>query len=371
MRGHCLRGHRFGRRPLSSSGFASPCLPRSGTAATSNRRPAPPIEGRPPPIDGSDVQSTRSKASGGRLLLPSASGTARESLAIVHDGGERGDRVSSVRRCKWGERRLTLSVRGAAGHCGQPKMPPGIGKLTALHTLGVVNVRASGSKAILEDLKELTQLWKLGVSGINKNNSMNFLDAISNLGHLESLRLDKDSQDCLEGSTLPLEKLRSLELHGLGEKLPAWSKKLEKITKIDLEMNKIVKQSEQDEELEHVINFLGTLPELCILRFDDEKLIVRGNKNDRELESYKNVKIFQISCNSSSKLQVTFGSSTMKKLEQRKVVCSSASEYQFDGLKNLPELKEVCLKGPNANMQKEDVQSQLNNYPSRPVLKLE
>ena len=54
---------------------------------------------------------------------------------------------------------------------GGVKVRAEIGKLSALHTLGVVNVNAScGTKAIFKALKKLTQLRKLGVSGINKGN---------------------------------------------------------------------------------------------------------------------------------------------------------------------------------------------------------
>ncbi|CAD6254082.1 unnamed protein product [Miscanthus lutarioriparius] len=48
------------------------------------------------------------------------------------------------------------------------EVPRGIGNLTMLHTLGVVDVAASGSKTFVKDLKKLTQLRKLGVCGINK-----------------------------------------------------------------------------------------------------------------------------------------------------------------------------------------------------------
>jgi hypothetical protein len=76
------------------------------------------------------------------------------------------------------------------------EVPVGIGSLTVLHTLGVVNVSIPNGKAILKELKNLTQLRKLGVSGINRRNIKDLCYFISGHGYLESLsvRLDKDKQ---------------------------------------------------------------------------------------------------------------------------------------------------------------------------------
>uniref|UniRef100_A0A0E0MH45 NB-ARC domain-containing protein n=1 Tax=Oryza punctata TaxID=4537 RepID=A0A0E0MH45_ORYPU len=85
-------------------------------------------------------------------------------------------------------------------HAGDPysglEVPRGIEELTALHTLGVVNVGVAGGKAILKALKNLTQLRKLGVSGINWKNIQELCSAVSCHRYLESLsvRLDKDEQ---------------------------------------------------------------------------------------------------------------------------------------------------------------------------------
>ncbi|PNT63870.1 hypothetical protein BRADI_4g21939v3 [Brachypodium distachyon] len=146
------------------------------------------------------------------------------------------------------------------------EVPGGIGKLTALHTLGVVNVSASGGKAILKELKMLTQLRKLGVSGINRKNGDEFCSAISSHGHLESLSvwLDKDSENCFDGISLPLKNVQSLKLYGLVDKLPRGilqysqdALKEVKLTKLELEMDKLSKYD---------IAMLGALPKLCILR---------------------------------------------------------------------------------------------------------
>lgn len=61
----------------------------------------------------------------------------------------------------------------------------------------------------------------------------------------------------------------------------------------------------------------------------------------------------------------------MKKLEQLKVDCSSGSSLL--GLKHLPELKEVLLKGSSDEALKADLIAVLENHPEqkKPVVKLE
>lgn len=263
------------------------------------------------------------------------------------------------------------------------KMPPGIQKLTALHTLGVVNVSASGTKAILE-LKKITQLCKLGVSGINKGNSKMFFSEISDLVHLESLSvcLDKNSEDCLDDISLPsksLQSLRSLKLHGLRGKLPEWREVFTKLTKIDLEMT-TVKETDSSEEKknisiaeEGVMRFLGKLPELYILRirvkdFEKGKLNVNVITNGNEDNCFENVKILEIACGSTKTATINFGKKALKNLEHLKVDCCID---KFDALEHLRELKEVCVRGSNDGVLKEDLQNQLNKHKNRPALRLE
>ncbi|CAM0947436.1 unnamed protein product [Alopecurus aequalis] len=102
------------------------------------------------------------------------------------------------------------------------KVPRGLGKIKALHTLGVINVGASRGKGVMKQLEKLTQLHKLGVSGITRRNSRRFFSVISGHGHLASLsvRLKKGNKHCLDDISLPWEKLESLKLYGFGNKLP-------------------------------------------------------------------------------------------------------------------------------------------------------
>lgn len=190
--------------------------------------------------------------------------------------------------------------------------------------------------------------------GINKKNSKDFFSAINDHVHLESLsvRLSKNNnqgccfkkdnnQGCLDDMiSLPCKNLKSLKLHGLEESLPKWgSNQLSKLAKLDLELDTLTGID---------VKFLGELPQLSILRvkqLQDRELSFRVVVNNVEDDSYRNVKVLQIACGcSSSNLHVTFGSSTMEKLELLKVDCCGGSpSYQFSGLENLGELKQVLL----------------------------
>lgn len=260
-----------------------------------------------------------------------------------------------------------LSMFGSQRRLVDIVVPRGIMELTALHTLGVVNVNASGGKAILEELEQLTQLRKLGVSGINKRNRLKFFSAISGHCHLESLsvRPDKDSEGCLDGILMPSENLQSLKLHGLLDSLPRGIDLHSKLTKLDLEMT-ILKRS--------VIEFLGKLPKICILRLhvkqtEDDSLHFCVYMNGLEDRSYQKVKILKIACSSS--LHVTFGSETMRHLELLKISCCSGSSVKVSGLENLTELKEVLIKGSCEDTMEEDLRRQFADRRRPPVFKLE
>jgi hypothetical protein len=247
-------------------------------------------------------------------------------------------------------------------------VPSGIGKLTTLHTLGVVNVGASGGEAIRKMLKNLTQLRKLGVFGINSKNSEEFSSAISSLGHLGSLSvwLDKESRGCMDDISLRSENLQSLKLYGLTDRLPGLhANKLSKLAKLHLEMATLREEARE---------LLGILPKLCILRLrveglEDGLLHFHVSTNGLEEPSYQKLKVLDIACRSS--LHVTFASETMKKLELLKVDCCSGSSYQLSGMDHLSELKEVWLTGSYEETLKQYLQGQLEDHPRKPELKLE
>ncbi|CAM0908711.1 unnamed protein product [Alopecurus aequalis] len=256
--------------------------------------------------------------------------------------------------------RLTefLRHRGLVG----VKVPRWAGKLTALRTLGIINVGASGGKAIVEELKKLTQLRKLGVSGINKHNIKELLSATSGHVHLESLfvQVDKDSQSCLDADYLPWKNLQSLTLYGLKDTFPL-EISLSKLSKLDLEMDTLQING---------MEFLAKLPELCIvhLRVKQLELHFQARLEGLELDTFKKVKILKVTSRSNS-LDVTFGSKSLKKLELLMLDCSSAS-YELNSLDGLSELKEVFLKGTSDEAIKTKIETQLISHPKTPTVKL-
>ncbi|OEL28724.1 putative disease resistance protein [Dichanthelium oligosanthes] len=201
------------------------------------------------------------------------------------------------------------------------KAPRGIGRLKALHTLGVVNI-ARGN-AVLKELKKLTLLRKLGVSGINRKNCKDLCSSITNNSLLCSLSMgaegDLGLEGCLDGLSLPPKELQSLKLYGnlvLG-KLPS------------LSIVRLRKRSCED-GLQHFHFHLDTFTILRVL----------------DLESLEHIK------------SVTFEAGATPK-------------FEISGLLSIKSLKEVSLKGSNNGMLKNVLQVQLAKNQNKPELKIE
>ena len=115
-------------------------------------------------------------------------------------------------------------------------VPSGFNKLTALHTLGTVNI--GRGKATLQDISRLTRLRKLGLAGIHMGNRKEFCLALSALSNnLESLSVRSVGNPglvgCLEFDDMysPPENLKSLKLYGNMEILLEWIKILQYLVK--------------------------------------------------------------------------------------------------------------------------------------------
>nr|CAB3490172.1 unnamed protein product [Digitaria exilis] len=253
----------------------------------------------------------------------------------------------------WGQRRLD-----GGSHNGV-RLPPGIGKLSNLHTLGVVNIIAAAKDGVLEELKNLTQLHKLGVSGINQNNIQMFFSAISRLAHLKclslQLQIDADNQrpGCLDAISMkPMKNVRSLKLYGLLSKLPVWIKEFPNVKNLSLQMT-MVRQDVID-SLESV-GFLGSL-RLFVAKIEEDKL--------QFSRSGPRMVFLEISSNTRSKATIMFTESSDYPQVLR-IRCGRVSPLQISGLEHLYELKEVWVSGPCDNDHKEHFYSERRKYPER------
>jgi hypothetical protein len=251
------------------------------------------------------------------------------------------------------------------------KVPGGIGKLSSLQTLGVVNIgSAADEEAILDELQKLTQLRKLGVSGINGNNIRKLFSAISGVASLESLSLqmqplvDEDNDNNQDADCFccisEMESLRSLKLYGLTRKLRVRTKELRNLRKLSLQMTVLL-----PEGMDAITN-LRELEKLSLFlsEFQDDKLELRSLDLD----------ILEISCN--SRLQATITCSPRLRISVLRLSCWGVSSLRVTGLEHIQCLKEVWLRGACDNDQKQHFAAALANYPkddvlSKPVLMLE
>ncbi|CAO2141470.1 unnamed protein product [Urochloa humidicola] len=231
-------------------------------------------------------------------------------------------------------------------------LPRGIGKMMALHTLGIIDVSGATGRANLKELKHLTQLRKFGVSGVSEQNCPDLCSAISGHVQLESLslRLDRGSRGCLNGISSPPEYLDSLKLYGDTEnELPSWTNQLNNLTKLSLKMATVTQQG---------MDVLAHLSELRALRlhlkeFQDGEL--------RFMDGFDDLEILEVACNSRLRA-VTFCHGVMKVLELLKLHCYNMSSIRFSGLEELMALNEVWLSGSYTDELKEHLNSQLQGH---------
>lgn len=235
--------------------------------------------------------------------------------------------------------------RGQVLNGGVEISAAGIGKLTNLHTLGVVNVSGASGKALLEELKKLTQLRKLGVSGINRENWQELCHAISGHRHLESLsvHLDEDFCCCFSDMSDPPRTLKSLKVRGGAGPgnvhiRPAWLKQLPNLQKADLDVTILTR--EDIDVLQGIPQHLFLiLHRLCVKPIEDG--VSKLSFGDSALMDFQ---ILEIDCGSRG-LELHIGTVMAMYVQVIKVRCSSGSSLRLDNLRQLLHLKEVWLMG--------------------------
>ncbi|KAL6900698.1 hypothetical protein ACP4OV_005374 [Aristida adscensionis] len=249
---------------------------------------------------------------------------------------------------------------------GPTRVPRGIGKLKALHTLGMVNV--AWDKAILQDIGRLTRLRKLAVTGIGKKNGQELCSIIANLGCLESLlvqsRGDAGLQGCLDAMPSPPKNLQSLKLYGNLVRLPEWIGGLHNLVKLTLRSSRIL-------DSVAAMEILGKLPNLASLRLCAKSL------QGEELRlcfcpgTFPSLTVLSLIDIDGLK-SVKFEEEAMLMLQMLwfQGSCEEDDAGLFSGLSFLPNLREFMLHIQTyKNSFMEDVRGQLNKNQNGPVLK--
>ncbi|XP_037442285.1 disease resistance protein Pik-2-like [Triticum dicoccoides] len=236
----------------------------------------------------------------------------------------------------------------------------GFGNLSALRSLGIVNVSGAGGKAILKEMKKLTQLHNLWVSGINQKNWHSLCSVISGHGHLESLsvRLDYEYEQegglcCLDDiSELP-NTLDNLKLYGgnvraspawiLGQLLPQnWNH----IHLHLFSLNYIELTVSTQEDIDSLQRLRDTnFPCLCVKPIQDGELRYGWEEDSQLSAPFVSATVLKIECNS-YKLALVFEPNLPRCVQELVIHCSSTeSSLELSGLEKLGNLKEICLKG--------------------------
>jgi hypothetical protein len=237
-------------------------------------------------------------------------------------------------------------------------------KLKALHTLGVVNIAMRG-KDVLKDIEGLIQLRKLGVTGVNKENGKELCLAIVGLSRLESLSIRSEGEPGLSGSLdgeFPFpKKIQRLKLYGNLFKLPKWIQGLRNLVKLKLRSSMI---SEHDE----AIQVLGDLPNLASLHLLTKSFEQSNACLTFRPHMFPNLVVLQLDEN--MELFVKFERGATPKLELLKFRWAVINSRTLSGLPSLASLKEVLLEGRYDDDKLAYLRAELEENPSRPVIKM-
>uniref|UniRef100_A0A0E0BU19 NB-ARC domain-containing protein n=1 Tax=Oryza glumipatula TaxID=40148 RepID=A0A0E0BU19_9ORYZ len=251
--------------------------------------------------------------------------------------------------------------------------PRGLRRLTALHTLGVVDI--SWQPSILQDIKRLIQLRKLEITGVNKKNSKKFLSALAALSRLESLSLISKGKPglwgCLDAEEMfsTTKDLKSLKLHGNLVELPKWIGRLNNLVKLKLSKSRL---KDHDAAIQ-VLGKLRNLTILCLPRKSFHSL--EGGELNFSEGSFKSLVVLELDFSRSKCVKFQQGAfHNLELLELSGYI--EEVETKFSGLEFLPRIKEVQLHGyfydvyeQAARRLKEDLLAQHSENPKKPILK--
>ncbi|XP_066357079.1 disease resistance protein RGA5-like [Miscanthus floridulus] len=224
------------------------------------------------------------------------------------------------------------------------KLPDGIGNLTSLQELSVLD--ADKSPHTLAELGKLTELRVLTIYGLGGNESSSreiILQSLSNLGNLRILQFeDEEGQYSLDldGMSHQWRAPAHLQCFKGGyvvmSQLPQWFSSLSELSCLSIKV-KVLRQAD--------LRLLGALPMLRFLELlgfygtASEELVVGADQPFRSLVEFKFAHY--------TRDWLVFTQGVMPKLQRLKLFCSARSRYAggFDiGLENLACLKHVAVK---------------------------
>lgn len=268
-------------------------------------------------------------------------------------------RLRGLVSCPWHTQ--TLSDYGSQG----VTMPRGMSQLTALHTLGIVNVNTAGGEAILEELGDLKQLRKVELYGINSSNVRGLRHLPHSLDYL-SLEFTKDwdttssSIDtmckavCFLWEDMERRSFR-LKLHahvGIVELLP------DDIMVTDLTLEIDTSTTEGN------MKRIGKLPMVRTLRLHFHTHQAGGKLKFDANGDFPQLRVLEIT-SLSFPLDVEFAPGALKSLVVLK--CVGSLQIPPGGLHFLPSLEEVWIKGRSLEEAMGDSEI-LEGHPNKPAV---
>jgi hypothetical protein len=236
-------------------------------------------------------------------------------------------------------------------------MPRGFGsKLTALHTLGIVNVNTAAGEATLEQLRDLEQLHKLELYGINSYNVRLLWD----LPLVDSLSLGLTRDATSSCSRLSFQVRGRLKLHGHVDILQVLPDNIPVLKDLTLEIHTPL----TEDDMKHIrkLHWLLRLR----LHFDVDTRRPGGNKLKFDAnDDLPELQVLQIT-SEGTPLHVEFAPRALPKLEVLNCVGSLGFAR---GLRDvLPSLKEVSCGVKHEHLWRQ-MQAILEGHPNKPALK--
>ncbi|CAL4981374.1 unnamed protein product [Urochloa decumbens] len=256
--------------------------------------------------------------------------------------------------------------------------PDGIGNLTSLQELSLLNVDKAPNA--LAELGKLTELRVLEMEGFDENESYmeTFLQSLSNLGNLSTLKFDDVSDPdprSLDSVSDQWKGPACLQVFDGGNvifsELPRWFSSLSELSCLSIWVN-VLRQAD--------LQLLGALPMLRYLELQvhregttDERLVIGS---DQPFPSLAELKFRHV-----SRCWLVFGQGVMPRLRRLELYFNVRKRVGggFDvGLENLTSLKHVivhvgCLGARSREVEDAETKSRdaVGSHPNHPTLVLE